>query len=68
MTEDITVVEPSANGAYDLMQTIGKDGLIYKCKIRYNMVGGSYGLGDLAWSGGSSTVREWMYKGGLSIL
>ena len=55
VTEDINVVEPSANGAQDLDAdrwndwfnlTVQDSGAI--------MVGGSYGMGDLNWSGGSS--------------
>ena len=55
VAEDINVVEPSANGAQDLDAdrwegwfdlTVQDSGAI--------MVGGSYGMGDLKWSGGSS--------------
>ena len=55
VTEDISVVEPSANGAHDLDADYW-DGW-FDLQVQDSgaiMVGGSYGLGDLRWSGGSS--------------
>ena len=55
VTEDISVVEPSANGAHDLDADYWEGW--FDLEIQDSgaiMVGGSYGLGDLNWSGGSS--------------
>lgn len=55
VAEDIFVVEPSANGAHDLDADYWEGW--FDLEIQDSgaiMVGGSYGLGDLHWSGGSS--------------
>ena len=55
VAEDINVVEPSANGSHDLddPQWEGWFDLTQQDSGAI-MVGGSYGLGDRRWSGGSS--------------
>ena len=68
VAEDISVVEPSSNGAHDLDAEYWEGW--FDLDVQDSgaiMVGGSYGVGDLTGRVVLLMVPEWTSKGGLII-